>query len=216
MTIAETCWWLREALSHPEFAGEPAPALTGTATADVAIVGGGFTGLWTAWHLTRLDPGIEVVVLERDECGFGPSGRNGGFLNGFYDHLSSLADLYGADGARAVLAAGDRAVAGVAGWLETQDVDAWYRPAASLGVASSPQQVGAWDARPRRGPRARGRGPVQRARPRRARSSVRVAGVRGRGRGARRGRHPPAGAPGPSAAPGLPRRRASASTSTPR
>ena len=143
--ISESCWWLREALSHPEFAGERAPALRSDTTADVAIVGGGFTGQWTAWHLKQRDPGVDVVVLERDQCGFGPSGRNGGFLNGFYDHVATLLDLYGIEGARAVLDAGDRAVAGVASWLESHGVDAWYRPAAAIAVASSPAQVGAWD-----------------------------------------------------------------------
>lgn len=144
-SIAETCWWLREALSHPELVGEEAPALVGDTTADVAIVGGGFTGLWTAWHLKQRDPGVDVVVLERDECGFGPSGRNGGFLNGLLDHLPGLIDLYGDDGARAVVDAGDRAVSGVASWLSDHDVDAWYRPDGAIAVASSPAQVGAWD-----------------------------------------------------------------------
>src|SRR5918995_4321270 len=64
-------WWLREALAKPEFAGEDAPALQGDATADVVILGGGYTGLWTAYHLKRLDPGIDVLVLEQDICGGG-------------------------------------------------------------------------------------------------------------------------------------------------
>ena len=122
------------------------PPLDGSTDADVVIVGAGFTGLWTAWHLRRQDPGIDVLVLEQSRCGFGPSGRNGGFLNGFVDHISSIRDLYGPDGARAVIAAGDRAVAGVAGWLEEQGVDAWYRADGGIGVASAPYQVGDWDA----------------------------------------------------------------------
>ena len=145
MAIAETCWWLREALSHPEFRGEPTAPVRGDLTADVAIVGGGFTGLWTAWHLKALDPGVDVVVLERDECGFGPSGRNGGFLNGFYEYMPGMRERYGDDGTRAMLAAGDDAVAGVVSFLEQRGVDAWYRSAPSLGVASSPSQAGSWD-----------------------------------------------------------------------
>ena len=143
--IVDACWWLREALAHPEFAGETAPALTGGTSADVAVVGGGFTGLWTAWFLKQRDPGVDVVVLERDECGFGPSGRNGGFLNGYADHVAGLVDVYGADDARAVLDAGDSAVAGVEAFMRDHDVDAWYRADGSLGVASSQAQVGAWD-----------------------------------------------------------------------
>jgi glycine/D-amino acid oxidase-like deaminating enzyme len=144
-SIRDTCWWLREALAHPEFAGEPAAPLTSDTAADVVIVGGGFTGLWTAWHIKQREPGTDVLVLERDECGFGPSGRNGGFLNGFYEYAGGLRERYGDDGARRVLAAGDDAVAGVVSWLAAHDVDAWFRAAPSLGVASSPAQVGAWD-----------------------------------------------------------------------
>ena len=57
-------WWLREALAQPEFAGDPCPPLTADATADVVILGGGYTGMWTAWFLKELDPGIDVVLLE--------------------------------------------------------------------------------------------------------------------------------------------------------
>jgi glycine/D-amino acid oxidase-like deaminating enzyme len=49
---------------------------------DVAVVGGGYTGLWTALELRRAEPSLEVVVLEREACGFGASGRNGGWLLG--------------------------------------------------------------------------------------------------------------------------------------
>ena len=57
------------------------PSLAARITADVAVVGGGFTGLWTAYHLTRLAPALRVVVLEAKHCGFGASGRNGGWVS---------------------------------------------------------------------------------------------------------------------------------------
>jgi glycine/D-amino acid oxidase-like deaminating enzyme len=56
--------------------------LDGSLECDVAIVGGGYTGLWTALELRRADPSLDVVVLEREACGFGASGRNGGWLVG--------------------------------------------------------------------------------------------------------------------------------------
>jgi len=62
----------------------PRPALPGDRDADVAIVGAGYTGLWTAYHLLRLDPTIRVVVLERKVAGYGASGRNGGWALGEY------------------------------------------------------------------------------------------------------------------------------------
>ena len=61
---------------------EPRPGLEGDTDTDVAIVGGGFTGLWTAYYLRQLDPALRVTVIERDICGFGASGRNGGWVVG--------------------------------------------------------------------------------------------------------------------------------------
>ena len=53
--------------------------LPGDCEVDVAIVGGGFTGLWTAYYLMRADPSRRVAVIERETAGFGASGRNGGW-----------------------------------------------------------------------------------------------------------------------------------------
>ena len=61
---------------------EPRPALGGDVEVDVAIVGGGYTGLWTAYYLLSIDPSIRVIVIERDIVGFGASGRNGGWCVG--------------------------------------------------------------------------------------------------------------------------------------
>jgi glycine/D-amino acid oxidase-like deaminating enzyme len=61
---------------------EPRPPLEGRIEADVCIVGGGYTGLWTAYELRRSEPSLEVVVLEREVAGFGASGRNGGWVLG--------------------------------------------------------------------------------------------------------------------------------------
>ncbi|WP_320669395.1 NAD(P)/FAD-dependent oxidoreductase [Patulibacter defluvii] len=61
---------------------DPRPSLDGPRSVDVCVVGGGFTGLWTARELLRADPSLDVLVVERDVCGFGASGRNGGWLQG--------------------------------------------------------------------------------------------------------------------------------------
>ena len=57
------------------------PSLPGDVTADVAIVGAGYTGLWTAYYLKQIDPGLRIVMLEAEFAGFGASGRNGGWLS---------------------------------------------------------------------------------------------------------------------------------------
>src|ERR1700675_5095847 len=104
-------WWLREALASEaaELAGAT-PPLVGSTTADVVIVGGGYTGLWTAWRVTELEPGARIVVLEADICGGGPSGRNGGFVTGWWDELPTLIERHGRDGALAAAGAMGQAV----------------------------------------------------------------------------------------------------------
>ncbi len=68
-------YWL-EALAEPI---KPNFSLNGTQTADVVIMGGGYTGLSTGYHLKKLNPALDVRLIESDVCGYGASGRNGGF-----------------------------------------------------------------------------------------------------------------------------------------
>ena len=64
------------------------------------ILGGGYTGMWTAWFLKERDPSCDVVLLEGDElCGSGPSGRNGGFCYGMWEDLETLVRTFGDDDA---------------------------------------------------------------------------------------------------------------------
>jgi glycine/D-amino acid oxidase-like deaminating enzyme len=137
-------WWLREALAFPEFAGEPAPPLDEDTAADVVIVGGGFTGMWTAWFLKQLDPGVDVVILEQDICGGGPSGRNGGFVSSFWSGLTDLCRLFGDAAALRLCLRGEESVRAIGAFLHEHGVDAWYRPDGDLGVASSDAQIGEW------------------------------------------------------------------------
>ena len=62
----------------------PAEPLAGDLDVDVAIVGGGYTGLWTAYYLAKTDPGLRVAVLEKNFVGFGASGRNGGWCSAIF------------------------------------------------------------------------------------------------------------------------------------
>jgi glycine/D-amino acid oxidase-like deaminating enzyme len=135
-------WWLREALALDP--GEPAPPIAADTTADVVILGGGYTGMWTAFHLTELAPGIDVVILEQDICGGGASGRNGGFVNSFWSSLGELCELFGDRAALRLNRVGEESVEAIGRFCEAHGVDAWFRHDGDLGVASSEVQVGAW------------------------------------------------------------------------
>jgi glycine/D-amino acid oxidase-like deaminating enzyme len=137
-------WWIEEALAAG-LGGEPAPPLAGDTDADVAIVGGGYTGLWTALALKARDPSLDVVLLEADECGRGPSGRNGGFCHGYWSHLPRLRERFGDEGALAVAKASEAIIPGVRAFAETAGVDVWLREGGILRVSAAPAQDPAVD-----------------------------------------------------------------------
>jgi glycine/D-amino acid oxidase-like deaminating enzyme len=118
-------WWLREALADDP--GQACPPLNGDCKADVVIVGGGFTGLWTAYFLTERNPSLGIVVLEQDICGGGPSGRNGGFASGWWDELHGLVTLYGPERAVAACRAITSSIDAIGQFCESHGIDAWYR-----------------------------------------------------------------------------------------
>lgn len=78
----------------------PRDALPGDLETDVAIVGGGLTGLWTAWYLLERDPGLRIAVIEREVAGFGASGRNGGWCSALFPQSTAgLERRHGRDAA---------------------------------------------------------------------------------------------------------------------
>lgn len=136
-------WWLRAALRTE---GDPpaTPPLSESLDCDVAIIGGGYTGMWTAYDLIERAPGTRIVLLDQDICGGGPSGRNGGFVHGWWDQLPLLVDLHGPDAALEMARASEAAVRQIGEFCERHDVDAWFTPAGYLQASASPAQDGEW------------------------------------------------------------------------
>jgi glycine/D-amino acid oxidase-like deaminating enzyme len=128
-------WWLEEAP-----AAESAPPLEADVDSDVVVVGGGYTGLWTALAAKELEPAVRVVLLEAERCGEGPSGRNGGFLHGYWSSLARLQRVFGDGGALAVAQAGSAIVPGVREFVERLGVDVWFREAPMLEVSAAAAQ----------------------------------------------------------------------------
>ena len=119
----------------------PRPPLPGDIDADVCVVGGGLTGLWTAYYLKRARPDLDVVVLEREFCGYGASGRNGGWLSA---EIATPSRRYlgehGETALRALHTQMRAAVEEVLAVLRREDIDADVAQDGILHVARSPAQ----------------------------------------------------------------------------
>lgn len=136
---AQRPFWLAQAL---ETDGEPAPALDGHQFADVCIVGGGYTGLWSAIQTRLKHPACDIVVLERDVCGAGASGRNGGCVLGWSGKFLSLLRLFGEAEALRLAKASEEAVWQIGRFCDTHGIDADFRAHGSLYTATSVAQLG--------------------------------------------------------------------------
>jgi glycine/D-amino acid oxidase-like deaminating enzyme len=120
----------------------PRPSLPGSQTADVAIVGAGYTGLWTAHHLLRQDPTLRVVIVERQYAGWGASGRNGGWCSALFPvPWSRIAREHGPEAARRMERALQQAVDDVGDWCRHNGVDAHFTKGGTLTLARGPAQL---------------------------------------------------------------------------
>ncbi len=133
--------WLREAAE----AAPEAPSLTGSDRAEVAIVGGGYVGLWTAIKIKRARPGCDVALVEQRTCGSGASGRNGGFALTWWPKLPILRKLFGEDAAVRLCEASDDAIDELESFCAEHEIAAAFRRGGFLWTATTPAQIGAWN-----------------------------------------------------------------------
>jgi len=122
----------------------PRPALAASVDVDVAIVGAGFTGLWTAYYLNELDPSLRIAIVERHIAGFGASGRNGGWVSALFPaSRAALASLPGSSRSGAIaMTAHLRATIDEVGRVATAEgIDCSFTKAGTIVFARSPSQV---------------------------------------------------------------------------
>jgi glycine/D-amino acid oxidase-like deaminating enzyme len=122
----------------------PRERLRGDVRADVAVVGAGFTGLWTAYYLLRADPSLRVVVLEAETAGFGASGRNGGWCSALFPaSAAKVAALPGSDrsGAQALHAAMRHSVDEVGRVALAEGLDVDFAKGGTISLARSRAQL---------------------------------------------------------------------------
>jgi glycine/D-amino acid oxidase-like deaminating enzyme len=120
----------------------PGPALGGNIDVDVAIVGAGFTGLWTAYYLARAEPSLRIAVIESEIAGFGASGRNGGWCSALFPQsIGALAGRHGRDAAIAMHRAMRATVDEVGRVAAAEHVDCDFHKGGTVNLARSGPQL---------------------------------------------------------------------------
>jgi glycine/D-amino acid oxidase-like deaminating enzyme len=120
----------------------PRPPLPGDVDVDVAIVGAGYTGLWTAYYLHENDPSLRIAIVEREIAGFGASGRNGGWCSSLFPPASSgIARRHGTDAAVAVRRAMHEALVEVGRVAEAEGIEIDYARGGTIELARNEAQL---------------------------------------------------------------------------
>ncbi|MDQ4065225.1 MAG: FAD-binding oxidoreductase, partial [Actinomycetota bacterium] len=121
----------------------PRASLAGDTEADIAIVGAGYTGLWTAYYLLRAQPDLRIVILEKEIAGFGASGRNGGWCSAlFAASHKKIARHYGRDAAIALQHEMFRTVDEVGRITGDEGIDCDFHKGGTLTLVTAPTQLG--------------------------------------------------------------------------
>src|SRR5271163_4120387 len=120
----------------------PRPALKSSTDVDVAILGGGYSGLWTAYYLLLNEPLLRVAVVDKEIAGFGASGRNGGWCSpNFPVTAGGLEKRFGAEAARNLLQAMRASVDEVGRVCSEEQIDARFHKGGILTLARGPHQL---------------------------------------------------------------------------
>ena len=137
-------WWYADACQR--MPPPPPVTLSGEQQADVCIVGGGYTGLWTAILLKEQAPQLKIVIVERERCGSGASGRNGGCLLTWSAKFMTLRRLFGTSEALRLVKASEEATYEIRDFCRQHQLDAEVRIDGALYTATNRSQLGSMDA----------------------------------------------------------------------
>jgi len=121
---------------------KPRSSLTSDIQADIAIVGAGYTGLWTAYYLKQIDPSLDIVILEAEIAGFGASGRNGGWCSSYLSGIDQwLDDPVHRDGAIRLQNLMFDTVREVGRVTRKESIDCHFEQSGALEIAVIPAQL---------------------------------------------------------------------------
>lgn len=142
--VRSRSFWLSQALEFEPNWADVQP-LVGTLQADVCIVGGGYTGLWTAIELKQRHPSMTVAVLESSACGSGASGTNAGILMNLWPKLRALQRIAGRDEAVRMARESSAAIEHIIGFCADHGIEAGIRRSGWLWASTNARQDGAWE-----------------------------------------------------------------------
>jgi glycine/D-amino acid oxidase-like deaminating enzyme len=134
-------YWLEQAMVAEGARAPACPPVAGTVRADVCVVGGGYTGLWCALDVAAQAPDASVVVVEAGACGFGASGRNGGWMTSWMDELEGLSERFGDEQALWLADESSATIGRIERFIGANGIDCHFRRRGGLWVASSPPQL---------------------------------------------------------------------------
>ena len=140
MTVyrSKSLWW---STLPDELATSTRYELHSDINVDVAIVGAGYTGLWTAYYLLKQDPNLNIVILEAEVAGYGASGRNGGWCSAYFPtEIDKLGRVHGRDAARAMQDAMHDTVTEVENVVKTEGIDCEWQRGGTISFARTPLQ----------------------------------------------------------------------------
>ena len=141
---AERSYWISDALAQEPSPYEAITPLSESITADVCVVGGGFTGLWTAIELKQRQPTIQVVLLEAGLCGSGASGTNAGMLMNLWPKMPALLKVGGPTEGPDVARASVDAIHYIRGFCTEHQIDAQWQDNGWLWASNNASQDDAW------------------------------------------------------------------------
>ncbi|MCD2180322.1 NAD(P)/FAD-dependent oxidoreductase [Rhizobium sp. C1] len=124
---------------------KPCPPMVGDSRAEVAIIGGGFVGLWTALTVKQHEPDCRVVVLEQDICGGGASGRNGGFVMSWWPKISTIRSFCSVEEALFLGRRAEEAISELGEFCNQHGIDSHFMQKGWLWTATTPAHVDSWN-----------------------------------------------------------------------
>lgn len=132
--------WIKEIRDQISYTSE----LRGDVTVDIGIIGGGFVGLWTAIQIKEKSPDTEVAILEKNFCGSGASGRNGGMVMSWWPKIQTLIKICGENEAFMLANESEKCIDEIEEFCQKYNIDAHFIKSGWYWTATSERQKGAW------------------------------------------------------------------------